>query len=265
MNGFYSLLIAVSMYSRIPVPMVNWTKERMAYVMCWFPIVGVLIGIILELWIKVGEYLKFSPAIIGLVGTVIPVLATGGIHMDGFLDTWDALGSCREQEKKLEILKDPHVGAFGVISCCLYFLVYGGLMCELAIRGRLGLLLPVFVMERAFSGLSVVFFPCAKKSGLAAAFSDGAKWRAAAVSLAVWLCAALGTACLVGSWGGNGTLFGRGALFALGLLAVQGAVFFWYRHKSLKEFGGITGDLAGWFLQICEAASLCWVLVFSAL
>ena len=257
MNGFYSLLIAVSMYSKVPVPSVNWTRERMGYVMCWFPIVGIFCGIALFIWIEVGNLFHLSPEMTGIVAAVVPLLVTGGIHMDGFLDTCDALSSYGEREKKLEILKDPHVGAFGVIACGLYLLICAGVMCELAERAFLLLAVPAFVMERAFSGLSVVFFPCAKNSGLAATFSDGAKRKAAAVCLSLWLIASF----LLAFWMSRET--GRGLVFAAGLLAVQGAVFFWYRYKSRKEFGGITGDLAGWFLQLCEGASLWWILAFS--
>lgn len=259
MNGFYSLLIAVSMYSKVPVPSVRWSRERMGYVMCWFPIVGVFVGIALLIWTKVGCLLHISPEMLGIVAAALPVLVTGGIHMDGFLDTCDALSSYGEREKKLEILKDPHIGAFGVMACGLYLLIYAGVMCELAKRGILLLAAPAFVMERAFSGLSVVFFPCAKNSGLAAAFSDGAKRRAAAVCLSLWLAASFLLALQMSRH------TGKGLAFAAGLLAVQGALFIWYRYKSGKEFGGITGDLAGWFLQLCEGASLWWILSFSCL
>ena len=145
MNGFYSLLIAVSMYSEVPVPSVNWTRERMGYVMCWFPIVGIFCGIALIIWIEVGNLFHLSPEMTGIVAAVVPLLVTGGIHMDGFLDTCDALSSYGEREKKLEILKDPHVGAFGVIACGLYLLICAGVMCELAERGFLLLAVPAFV------------------------------------------------------------------------------------------------------------------------
>ena len=257
MNGLYSLFIALSMYSRIPVPVVKWSRERMGYAMCWFPIVGTLIGIFLIIWMKVAELLRFGAEITGIVGVLLPILITGGIHMDGFLDTWDALSSWGEREKKLEILKDSHVGAFGVIACAVYLLLEAGVMIELSRREALVLLPPVFVMERAFSGLSVVFFPCAKSSGLAAAFSDGARRMAAAVCLAAWLA---GSVLLAWKLGGSG-----GVLFALGLLGVQAAVFFRYRHMSMKEFGGITGDLAGWFLQTAEAAGIWWALIFTCI
>lgn len=253
MNGLYSLLIAVSMYSKFPVPTVNWTRERMGYVMCWFPVVGVIEGLALWFWQWAGGRLGFTDAGNALVAAALPLIVTGGIHMDGFLDTMDAIHSYGDREKKLEILKDPHVGAFAVIGCGGYLLLYAAAAYEVTVLGLWPLALPVFVMERAFSGLSVVFFPCAKKSGLVATFSDGAKRRAAGISLSLWLAAAL---CL-----GGAVIPGGSPVVVLGLLAVQLLVFAYYRRRSAGQFGGITGDLAGYFLQVCELAGLFWLAV----
>lgn len=253
MNGLYSLVIAVSMYSKIPMPPVSWEKERMGYVMCWFPLVGVAEGILLAAWCKVGEWTGFPYMITALVGTCLPLLLTGGIHMDGFLDTVDARSSYGDREKKLEILKDPHIGAFGVIGSISYLLLYLGAAGLLAWKGFLWAAGPVFIMERALSGLSVVLFPCAKNSGLAAAFSDGAKRRAACLACLAWAAGAWLLAGMLGGWG-----------CALGLLAVQLACLGSYYRMALKEFGGITGDLAGYFLQVCEAVSLWWLAAWAA-
>ena len=250
-------MIAFSLYSRIPMPSFPWEDRDRKNALHFFPLVGCAAGIVFFAAFSFLQQTSLGVILRSALLTAVPLLFTGGIHMDGFLDTCDALSSYGEREKKLEILKDPHVGAFGVIACGLYLLICAGVMCELAERGFLLLAVPAFVMERAFSGLSVVFFPCAKNSGLAATFSDGAKRKAAAVCLSLWLIASF----LLAFWMSRET--GRGLVFAAGLLAVQGAVFFWYRYKSRKEFGGITGDLAGWFLQLCEGASLWWILAFS--
>ena len=61
MNGFYGLLIAVSMYSKIPVPRVEWTGPRLRYVMCWFPMVGVICGLVLWLWFSLAWHLEIHP------------------------------------------------------------------------------------------------------------------------------------------------------------------------------------------------------------
>lgn len=253
MNGLYSLIIAVSMYSKIPMPAVSWERERMGYVMCWFPVVGVAEGILLTFWCIVGNKMNFPYIITAIVGAALPLLLTGGIHMDGFLDTVDARSSYGDREKKLEILKDPHIGAFGVIGSLSYLLLYLGAMALLAWKGVLWAAGPVFIMERALSGLSVVFFPCAKNSGLAAAFSDGAKRRAAGLACLAWAAAAGAWMGLLGGWA-----------CALGLAAVQLGCLGAYYRMALKEFGGITGDLAGYFLQVSEAASLWWLAVWAS-
>lgn len=251
MNGLYSLIIAVSMYSKVPMPRVEWTKERMGYVMGWFPVVGLLEGAALWLILRAGAALEITLPARALVAAALPLLVTGGIHMDGFLDTMDAVHSYGEKEKKLEILKDPHVGAFAVIGCGGYLLLYTAAVYEAVATGMWPLAAAVYVMERAMSGLSVVFFPCAKKSGLAATFSDGAKRRAAGIALGLWLIAALGMAVVLAP--------ARAWETAFGLLAVQGMVFAHYRRMSIRQFGGITGDLAGYFLQAAELAGFAWL------
>ena len=134
MKWIHSLGIAFSMYSKIPVPKVRWTNEAMQYTFCFFPLVGVAEGALL--W-GMGMVLyglrdrNRLPAIfVAIVLTILPLLVTGGIHMDGFLDTTDARRSYQEPEKKLAILKDPHTGAFALIGLGVYsFVERGCLVC----------------------------------------------------------------------------------------------------------------------------------------
>lgn len=266
MNGIYSFIIAISMYSKIPMPTVEWTGERMRYVMCFFPIVGLVQGVLFVLWFHIGlKVFGLSPISVALAGTCIPLLVTGGIHMDGFMDAMDALHSYGDRAKKLEILKDPHLGAFAVICFGIYLLLYLGAANEYAVlvSGETGKFNPVlygmpvvsFVMERAFSGLSVVCFPSAKKDGLAAGFAQAARKRIDRIVLVLWLALCLGA-------GGAAVVMGfKGA--GLATVATGGAqllVLWWYYKMAMKEFGGVTGDLAGCFLQLCELACL-WILV----
>ena len=251
-----SCVIAISMYSRIPMPRVEWREDGMRQVMCFFPLVGILVGLILGGWLYLAlEVLQLSPAAAALWGTAVPILVTGGIHMDGFLDTMDAIHSYGDREKKLEILKDSHVGAFAVIGTAVYLLLYAGAMYEFVLRisirtDRTALYFaPVcfLSMERAFSGLSVVLFPSARKQGMAAAFAQAAEKRTDRRILIGWI-----AFLPLISWVLGGT---SAALRAAVWLAVQLAAFGWYYRMSVKEFGGMTGDLAGCFLQICELLS----------
>lgn len=243
MRWVYSGIIAFSMYSKIPMPRVLWTKEHMRYVMCFFPAVGLIVGAAAYLWGKAGSFLGIGNTLHTSVQMLIPVLLTGGIHLDGLLDTADALSSYQSRERRLEILKDSHSGAFAIITGAVYFISYFGFLSELK-EPALPLYCLSFCLSRVLSGLSVATFPCAKESGLARTFADGAdKKRTAfilmgegilAAAILVWIQPVTGSCML-------GTLL---------------LVFLCYRRMSVKKFGGITGDLAGFFLQVSELAML---------
>ena len=115
-----SFKIAFSMYSKIPVPQSEWTKENMRYVMCFLPIIGAVIGGLVYGWALLASVLGIvgETSFYTAVMILIPVAVTGGIHLDGFLDTSDALSSWQTQEKRLEILKDSRAGAFAVLMGC---------------------------------------------------------------------------------------------------------------------------------------------------
>ena len=248
-----SFKIAFSMYSKIPMPQSDWTEENMSLAMCFFPWVGAVIGLVTWLVYRAGQWLAGSQKTVpaGAAGgnslflivllVLIPVFITGGIHMDGFLDTQDALSSYQPMERRLEILKDSHAGAFAIISCSVYFFAYTGiysLLTEHAVK----VIAMSFILSRTLSGLSVICFPQARKKGqgLVATFSESAKKRVNRRTLLAYLIVL--SVIMVAAGGGPGA-----AAVITALL-----VFWYYHHMSISKFGGVTGDLAGYFLQICE-------------
>ncbi len=131
-----------------------------------------MIGALLYVWgIVGGETFGYDSFFFTSVCVLLPVLITGGIHLDGLLDTSDALSSYKPTEEKLQILKDSHAGAFAIIIGICYFIADIGVYSELT-RRALPVLACTFAMSRSFSGLSVVSFKMAKNTGLAATFSD---------------------------------------------------------------------------------------------
>lgn len=233
------LIIAFSMYSKIPMPHFEWKEEDMRYAMCFFPLVGLAVGLIFWLAGQVLFWLEAGPFFRGAVLAAIPVIVTGGIHVDGFLDTCDARASYGDRKRKLEILKDSHVGAFAVISGVVYFLLLAGAYSELT-KTCLLLYSPLFVVSRSLSGLAVALFPNAREHGMLADFTAGAQKKAIAASMVGYLVLAAALMLDV-NW-------------RLAFLPLLGAVltFLYYWRFSNREFGGITGDLAGYFLQLCE-------------
>ena len=229
-----TIAVAFAMFSAVPVPQFEWNEKNMRYAMCAFPLVGLLCG---ALWCLCGALPL--PAMAKAAGfCLLPVWVTGGIHLDGYADTCDARSSYGDREKKLNILKDPHCGAFAVIRLCSYFVAYFALCCCLTYTPRVGLLWTLaLVLERALSGLAVASFPLAKNTGLAHTFATAADRQTVRnVLLALTVCLSLALLVL-----------GGGALVLAALV-----LFGRYRVVSDREFGGITGDLAGWFLQTAE-------------
>ncbi|MGN0435715.1 MAG: adenosylcobinamide-GDP ribazoletransferase [Wujia sp.] len=246
---FKSLIIAFSTYSKIPMPRVDWNEKSMRYSMCFFPFIGVFIGT-LEVALLYGlTELGYSTVCISVILTVLPVLVTGGIHMDGFMDTIDARSSYKDREEKLKILKDPHTGAFAIIFGIAYCLLYFGFMFELVSRLQLSekswyeyssiLILALgHVYSRALSGLSVVSLKKAKKDGMVAKTANASDGAVKGI-MAIWVIILIVAFILIDLQRGIGA-------------AAAGMIAFWYyRYTSYKHFGGITGDLAGYFLQLC--------------
>lgn len=240
-NGF---IIAVSMYSKIPMPKVEWNKKNMKYAICFFPVIGLVIGALLYGWSIVCTKYGFGQICFALVGAVIPVIITGGIHLDGFMDTADALHSYEKKEKKLEILKDPHVGAFAAIAAICFFMLYGAGLTLIWKEDQLLLLGLSYIISRTLSGMSLVWFPTAKKDGTLYSFSSMAHKKTVRVVLVTLLAMGFISAVMIQPF--------------IGVVMALAAMWVWtyYYYMSLKQFGGITGDLAGYFLCLCELSSV---------
>ena len=241
---FSSCVIAFSTYSRIPMPQVEWNEKNMRHTLAFFPLVGAAVGAAFWGVDALCQLLEVGTVLRAALLTAVPVVVTGGIHLDGYCDTVDALSSHAPREKKLIILKDSNAGAFAVIWCGVWFLTYFALLTELAGAATVA---AGFVLSRALSALAVERLPSARE-GMGASLKKGSRfpWWVLAVYLllfggAVWM------------WGDLPT--------GLAALAVSVCFYFFYKRMALRLFGGFTGDLAGWFLQVCELLLLAAVVV----
>ena len=167
-----SMFVALAMYSKLPVPQVEWQKKTMAYALAFFPLVGVFCGSWLLLWSLLAYNFVFD-SFMWAAGVVLgPLIITGGIHLDGFCDVTDALSSWQTRERRLEILKDSHIGAFALIGACCYLLLYLAVCTEIEPTWEACNFIGLgYILCRTLSGLSIVRLRCAKTSGLAASFA----------------------------------------------------------------------------------------------
>ncbi len=249
MSVLRSVAIAFSMFSRIPMPKVEWEAANMRYALAALPLIGCVIGAVLFGWGLLSERLSFGAPLFAAGMTLLPLLITGGIHTDGFCDTVDALSSHASPERKREILKDSHVGAFAAIATSAYLIAYFALCTEL-MRDRRSLLLACIipVAARAATGFTSISAEL-DGSGLLHAMRDAAQHTAVGIALSVWfvLCAAAAVALA--------------PIAGIGMTAVAvvcaAAVF----HMSKRQFGGMSGDISGYLLRVSELSMLA-ALVF---
>ena len=148
-----SFAIAFSMYSKIPMPQAEWSEENRKYVICFFPLVGAVAGALCYAWYRLCGGINAGAFFYTAGMAAIPLFLTGGIHVDGFMDTMDALHSYRDREEKLRILKDSHIGAFAVICLLGYYLTYLGGISELKSDRAVLCFCLGFLLSRTLSGL----------------------------------------------------------------------------------------------------------------
>lgn len=242
-----SFRAAFAMYSRIPTFPVEWSAENRRFALCFFPLVGAVIGALVWGWYFLCEWLGWAnrDAAFAAGAVAIPLLVTGGIHMDGYCDEHDALACMGDREKCLAVMNDSHIGAFAAIHLGLYLILQFAGWMQIDNTGTLAVCALGFVQSRAYSALAAVSLPNARGEGSLMSFSAPAPKRVTQGIAVFYLMltmvgmVVLGTAC-------------AGAFAVVGGLAV----YVWYAHFSKRKFGGITGDLEGYFLQKCELVIL---------
>lgn len=244
-----SLCSAFLMYSAIPMPRVKWCEENRRYALCFFPLIGVIIGALLMMWYTFYEGGHFKEWLFAALACIFPLWISGDIHMDGYCDVLDAEGSHADRARRLEIMSDPHIGSFAAIGLGVYIVLQFGLFTQVDSRQAAAVVALGYVLSRALSGLAAVTFRSAKSEGALQSFVKPA--HRAAVIAALSAVTALTAA---------GMLF-VDLIFGGAALAAAAGTLLFYRIFAYKRYGGITGDLAGFFLQLCELAILAAVVI----
>jgi len=248
-----SFLAALRFLTSIPIPFrrEEWerplTQQQFARSLVYYPLVGLILGVIL-----CGLYWVFSNLLPLLLtdAMIIGILAylTGGLHLDGLIDTFDGLaGGHRSPERRLQIMKTPDVGAMGVVAGIVLVLLKFAALASVPQSHVYIALILMTVLSRWAMAYAVFRYPYGRESGMGRELKSGSSaWVLPAASLMT-----LGIAALVDSW------LGVIALVAVWLLTVGLARFF----KS--KFGGLTGDTYGAINEIMEFAVLFLVVLFS--
>ncbi|MBQ9360416.1 MAG: adenosylcobinamide-GDP ribazoletransferase [Lachnospiraceae bacterium] len=243
---FKTLAIAFSMYTVIPMPKVSWEKDNLRYVFIAFPLVGIVIGIIGYGAYFICDMFKLPDVVFGMIFTLLPIVVTGGIHLDGYADTSDALYSHADNEKKLRIMDDPHTGAFAAICLCSLFIIVFSLWSGIRVFDPV-LFTCGMMLSRILTGITVMSFPLSKSTGLLYTFSESADKKRVRFFLIIFdmlVCAVMSLRSICGVL----------------MVLISHALLLFYYLMTKREFKGISGDTSGWFIVQSEK----WMLILAA-
>jgi adenosylcobinamide-GDP ribazoletransferase len=236
--------MSFGMFCAIPLPFHLWDETCVNLVLPFFPVVGGIIGV---LWWGVAVAFNLSGLHILLAAAVVallPFLATGFLHLDGYMDTSDAVLSSRPIEDKMRILKDPHTGAFAVIMLAVLFVLQFSSAFVFMEKGKnISLLIILPVISRCCSALSVLCLKPMEQSSYAKMFrqNTGISHKIFVIIIAI-----------------TGIVF---SFFLSGIhgLIVVGSVILGFTAAMARAYTtlkGVSGDLAGFALVIGELCGL---------
>ena len=242
---FHAFAMCQSMFCAIPFPGNIWNEQARDKMLLFLPIVGLEIGGIWALLAWLSNVLNLPVLVKGLLLSVYPYLVTGFIHLDGYMDVTDAVKSYRSLERRREILKDSHVGAFAVIGIVLLLLAQFAFMASAKENADSRILVFVPAVSRCCSALAVTILKPMNTSQ----YADQKKPKAHIVALVAM------TAIFVTA----GFLMCGGYGFVLvGCLVGYGVAV----RKAYKSLEGMNGDISGYALSIAE---LCAIAVYALL
>jgi adenosylcobinamide-GDP ribazoletransferase len=224
-----------------PIVRRPFTKEELGRSVSFYPLVGLALGgtiLGLDTILRLALPVQVSAALV----LVAWVVLTRGLHLDGFLDACDGLFGGFTPERRLEILRDPRVGAFGVIGGVLLILAKYAAVTTL--RDRTAALLLAPVLGRWALSMVVVLFPYARKEGLGRDIKDHARWPQALLAG----CTALAAAWLIGQLPG------------IIAVAMAGSIMLVVAVRVQRLIPGLTGDIYG---AICELVELSVLIFFT--
>lgn len=254
---------SLQLLTRIPLPfMLPWNEKTGPRSVVFYPMAGAVIGALLfGAYRLLTEFLPPGPSAALLL--MFWIWLTGALHLDGFMDTADGFGSNRSRERMLEIMKDPRVGAFGVVAGAGLMIVKFSLLLSLIEYAQASsvniaaAVAAVPVLSRAFVPWAVVLWPYAGgSSGMGAALKATGVRHAAAATLV----AAIAAAALFASLGTGDAEFALPLLLGSAIItAAVGSLAAW---RMSRRLGGLTGDTYG---ALVEGLELALLLVLVAL
>jgi adenosylcobinamide-GDP ribazoletransferase len=238
----HAIVMCQSMFCAIPSPQV-WDEKAKDKMLLFLPVVGLEIGALWAILAWLCKLLNLPALVAGVILCAYPYMVTGFLHLDGFMDVTDAVKSCRDLQRRREILKDSHVGSFAVIGVVLLMIAQFALLSSGPTDANFLILIFIPAVSRCCSALAVTGLKPISTSQ----YADQKKPKSHMIALSIMLCIFLVAGFL---------LCGKYGFALIGCLVGFGLALL----RAYRSLDGMNGDIAGFSLTIGE---LCAVAVYA--
>jgi len=235
MKGMFT---AFTFLTRLPLPRVrDFKPEDFSTSVVWFPLVGLVIGVFLTIAAALGS--SVNPWLGALLVVLVWMGITGALHLDGAADMADALGAAhRDPERFCDVMKDPHIGVFGVVA--LIAILMTKLVATSILLGSQNNPFWILLLIPASARFGAMFWS-RTLDAIAPGSGEQFTWRSPAYAMWAW-----GLVLFMVNWMAVSFLF---ATFAALCLLLWRAYLKW-------RLNGMTGDCLGAGIEICESCML---------
>jgi len=249
-----SFFAALKFLTIIPIP---WRRgaspEELGRSIGYFPVVGIIIGLILAglNWL-LG--LLLPSIVVNALLIVSMVVISGALHLDGFVDTCDGIAGHKTVEDRWRVMHDSRAGAFGIVGVFLLLLIKYVSLNSVPENLLMVTLVLMPVVSRWAMVYTVFAYPYARPAGLGKIFKQEASWQRFTMATVITLAIAIGLARLA-----NITYFylaGLAIMLAIWVIVVAMATYL------KRKFAGLTGDTYG---AINEVAEVCVLILICLL
>ncbi len=241
-----SFIMAFSGYAAGGKSKLERTKENCSFILIFIPLIGLISTVLVNRWAVLYPYVCENPVLPAVFAVVVPIIISGGSNLKGFFKVTDALSSHKSKEEKLKILTlDDHSGYSAIIACIVYFLVAIGIWSEMPIDG-IFVVAFTYIISRSLFGISLLTMKIVPGNKAENFVPDNklVKWFQVLVNLGFIAISAVLMYDIALSF----------EMVKVAIICLVGAVisYLYYIYIAKRHFGGLTEELASFFVTVCE-------------